>query len=281
MKSIKAAAAMAAVAVCALFVHAETPEQIGTRLSKENDDRPTFERVKSEVTLKIYGSNGAIKFEKKMMMAAYTSNIGTEKQCEMYLTTFLSPSDDMGNAYMAFNHKTAEDEKYVYLKGIRKEKKVSGADKKLSFFGSDFANGDVSKPDFLEWNYKYLSDQKMDFKGKSFDCYVVEQTPKTPKIRSDYGYSKRILYFEKKTRMTLKMEFFDESGIKVKELRLKNFTTGNNVRNHKVYYETGIEMRNMKTGSYTELMINNPKFEDQSNLRTDIFTVQYLTRKWW
>ena len=53
------------------------------------------------------------------------------------------------------------------------------------------------------------------------------------------------------------------------------------MRGEKVFYETGIEMKNVKTGSRTELLFIEPKFEAEANIRTDIFTTEYLTRRWW
>lgn len=259
----------------------ETPEEIGTRLMKINDDRPVFERVKNKVMLNIYSSSGELKFKKSLIMGAYTENMGTPNQCEKYISYFIAPPDDAGNSYLALNYKTKPDEKYLYLKGIRKVKKVTGADKKLSFFGSDFTNGDVGKPDFYEWKYKFLGEEKVEFKGKEFLCNVVECVPASDKIKSDLGYSKRVIYTEKKTLLTLKMDYYDESGIRCKQLRLISFTTGTNVKGEKIYYETGIEMKNLKTGSRTELLMPEPKFEAASNIRPDIFTTEYLTRRWW
>ena len=259
----------------------ETPEEFGTRLLKQSDDRPVFERVRNKITINIYGASGELKFKKSMIMAAYTEKIGTPDQCEKYISYFLSPADDMGNSYLSYNYKNAPDEKYLYLKGIRKVKKVTGADQKLSFFGSDFTNGDVGKPNFDDWTYRYDGEQKVDFKGKAWDCYVVICKPRTLKIRMDLGYSKRVIYIEKKTMLTLKMDYFDELSIHNKELRLISFTTAPNVRGQKVFYETGIEMKNVKTGSRTELLMSETLFEAATNIRPEIFTTEYLTKKWW
>lgn len=268
-------------AVCLPQAYTETPEEIGTRLMKRNDDRPVFERVKNKVVINIYNTAGELKFKKSLIMGAYTENMGTPNQCEKYISYFMAPPDDMGNSYLALNYKNKPDEKYLYLKGIRKVKKVTGADKKLSFFGSDFANGDVGKPDFLEWKYRLIGEDKIEFKGKIFDCNMIECLPRDEGIKRDTGYSKRIFFLEKKTGLTLKIDYYDEAGIKCKQLRLLSFTTAPNVRGEKVFYETGIEMKNVKTGSRTELLFIEPKFEAEANIRTDIFTTEYLTRRWW
>ncbi|OHD63347.1 MAG: hypothetical protein A2176_00110 [Spirochaetes bacterium RBG_13_51_14] len=259
----------------------ETTVEMGTRLMKMNDDQPIFQKVKGDAMLNIYGSTGVLKFQKKLVMATYTENMGTPSEKENYICYFLAPADDAGNAYLMYNFKALADIKYAYLKGIRKAKKVTGADKKLSFFGSDFTNGDLGKPDFTECNYNYLGDRQIIFKGKPFNCYMIESIPKTDEIMRDTGYGRKITYLEKKTLLTLLLEFYDENKIKAKELRLLRFTSLKNMKGQMVFYYTGYEMKNLKRGTKTELLFNNMKFEQEANISPNIFTVEYMTRKWW
>jgi hypothetical protein len=259
----------------------ETAEEKGIRLMKMNDDQPTFQKYKGEAVIKIYGSAGDLRFQKKIVLASYTENWRTPNEKENYISYFMEPADDAGNSYMMYNFKNQPDIKYVYLKGIRKAKKVTGADKRLSFFGSDFTNGDMGKPDFTECNYKYLGDERIDFKGKLFDCYVIESIPKTDEIKNDTGYGRKVTYLEKKTLLTLRFDYFDEHKIKIKELKLLSFLSRNNVRGQKVYFYTGYEMKNAKRGTKTELLFKNLKFEDEANINPNIFSVEYMTRKWW
>jgi hypothetical protein len=281
MKFSKLIAAIAFVFTFSLVAFPETPAEMGYRIAKANDDRPVFEKVKAKGTLVIYGSSGEVKFQKVILMGTYTTNMGTPNYCEKYLAYFMAPADDQGNSYMMYHYKNQADVKWAYLKGIRKAKKVTGADQKLSFFGSDFSNADAQKPNFLQWNYKYIGDEKVTFKGKVFDCYMIEALPKTNAIKSDQGCGRRVSFFEKKSLLTLRLDFYDENMIKIKELRLLSFTTKNNIKGQKVNYETGLEMRNLKTGSKSQLLFSDLKTEEESNLRTDIYTEQYLTQKWW
>ncbi len=259
----------------------ETPEEMGARLMKMNDDRPVFEKLKAKGTLVIFSSGGEVRFKKMIQIGVYTTNMGTPQFCEMYIAYFMAPADDQGNSFMMYHYKTQPDIKWVYLKGIRKAKKVTGADKKLSFFGSDFTNGETGKPNYQEWKYKYLGDDKVTFKGRTFDCYKVESVPRDKSIMNEYGCGRMVSYFEKKSLLTLQRDHYDENLIKIKELRLLSFITKPNIKGQKVNYETGIEMKNVKTGSKSHLLFSDVKTEGEANLRTDIFTEQYLTQKWW
>jgi len=248
---------------------------------KMNDDQPIFQKVKGEAVLKIYGSTGDLRFQKKMVMASYTENMGTPAEKENYICYFLEPADDNGNSYLMYNYKTQADIKYAYLKGIRKAKKVTGADNRLSFFGSDFTNGDIGKPDITEWTYNSLGEEKIIFKDKPFDCYAIESLPKNDEVLRDKGYGRIVTYIEKKTLLTLRMEYYDENKIKTKEMKLLSFVSQNNVKGQKVYYYTGYEMKNVKRGTRTELLFKNMRFENEANINPNIFSVEYMTRKWW
>lgn len=261
-----------------------SPVEMGTSLAKKNDSQPKFEKVKADIILKIYGKDGRMKFIKKMIIAQYTEHIGTTRQKENSISYFKEPADDRGNSYLAYDYKNREDVKFVYLKGIRKAKKVAGASKKLSFFGSDFYNNDMGFPDYNDYNYRYLGKKKLSFKGKMFECDMVEAKPKTESIKNENGYGKKISYFinvNKRSMLTLKIDYFNEKMEKIKVFSLKSFLAKKNKRGETVFYTTGIEMKNVQRGSRTLLLIRNIKVEGDANIRTDIFTEQYLLRKWW
>jgi hypothetical protein len=269
---------------CLLFAgitYAETDMQKGIRLAQMYDRMPTFGRVKAYITLRIFDGSGNIRFSKKMRMASYTENLGASNEVEKFIAYFTEPADDLGNSMLFYNYADKADEKFMYLKSIRKTKKVAGADKKLSFFGSDFSNAEVSMPEFQDYTYRFLRDDKMTFKGKELDCYVIEALPKTPIVASDMGYGKKTMFLEKSTLIMMKTEYYNERMEKFKEMRLVSFITKNNVQGKKVYYNTGIEMKNVKKGTKSVLVFSDYLFEEDSGISDRIFNIDYLTRKWW
>jgi hypothetical protein len=278
---------LTSVVTCFIFIvyagilHAETDIQKGTRLALVYDRMPTFGKVKATITLRIFDRSGNIRFSKKMRMASYTENLGASNEAEKFIAYFTEPADDLGNSMLFFNYADRADEKFMYLKSIRKTKKVAGADKKLSFFGSDFTNAEVSMPEFQDYTYRYLRDDRITFKGKELDCYMIEALPKTPVIASDMGYGKKIMYLEKSTLIMMRTEYYNERMEKYKEMRLVSFITKNNVQGKKVYYNTGVEMKNVKTGAKSVLAFSDFLFEEDSGVSDRIFNLDYLTRKWW
>src|SRR4030043_12705 len=125
------------------------------------------------------------------------------------------------------------------------------------------------------------ADDMAPFKGKEIECYMVECLPKSPQVKYDLGYGKKIMYFEKKTLLEMKTEYYDENMVKWKEQNILSFITKNNVRGQKVYYTPGSEMRNVQTGTKSRISFSDFLFEEDAKIDHDIFTLEYLTRKWW
>ena len=284
MKHIKSLLTLLALFGIVLNGYSESDVAKGERIARQNDQQPKFQKMKGETALNIYGNDGKLKFKKVLIIGQYIENMGKENEIEKSMSYMKSPADERGNAYMALNYKNKPDVKIVYLKGIRKAKKVAGATKKSSFFGSDFYINDMGYPDISECNYKYLGKEKVQFKGKPFECLVVEATPKTDKIKSETGYGRKVSYMvpvTDKSFLTLKLDYYDENLKKIKVLSLLSFLKGKNVRGETVFFTTSLEMKNVQRGTKTILEMQNMKFEKDADLRTDIFTEQYLTRRWW
>ena len=121
-------------------------------------------------------------------------------------------------------------------------------------------------------------------KGKDFDCMVIEALPKNDTIKNETGYGRKVGYLVKvneKSFLTLKLDYYDENLKKLKELTLISFLTGKNVKGETVFFTSSIELKNVQRGTRTILELKNLKFEGDADVRSDIFTEQYLTQKWW
>jgi hypothetical protein len=284
MKLLKIFCAVLFVSLLSQSLYTETDIEKGTLLMVKNNLQPRFQKVQVDIVLEIYSSDGKLNFVKKMIVAQYIENQGKMNQIEHSISYFKEPADDRGNAYLAHDYKYKEDVKIAYLKGIRKAKKITGATRKGSFFGSDFANDDMGYPDLSEFNCKFLRMEKCYFKGKEFNCHVIEAIPKSKKLVSDIGYGRKVTYLlqvNNKSFLTIKLEYFDENLKKLKVLTLKSFITKKNIYGQTVFYTTGLEMRNVQKGTWTNLKMKNVRIENQAKFKTNIFSEQHLTKRWW
>ena len=262
---------------------AETPEEKGYRIMEAIEALPVVERSLSENIFKIYDAQGKLVFTKKARSASFVENYKEPKnRLSRAISYFYSPSDDKGNAALITEIAGKDDDQWLYLKGLRKPKRVLGSDKSSSFMGSDFSNGDVSPPDLDESNYKWIITEPVNFKGKSIKTEKIEIIFKNAKKREDYGYSKSIAWVHSTSGIIFKAEIYDLQNQLYKTLALKSFKVSKNRDNKKVFTATGLEMKNVLKGTRTIMKISKLRTESKAKSVTpDIFSLQYLTRKWW
>ncbi|NQU62723.1 MAG: outer membrane lipoprotein-sorting protein, partial [SAR324 cluster bacterium] len=174
---------------------AETPQEKGQRIAETVDAHPALEKMIAETVLHIYDAQGQRIFSKKSRMATFTENFrDPKKRLRRSLSYFFSPADDKGNGALMIEIQGDDDDQWLYLKGLRKPKRVLGSDKSTSFMGSDFSNGDVAARDMEDYNYTWLSTETIPFKNKNLTVEKLESTFKSKQRSEDYGYSKSIAW---------------------------------------------------------------------------------------
>lgn len=262
---------------------AETPAEKGRRLMETIDSLPVMEKMTMETVLDIYDGQGKKIFSKKSRAATFNLNFrDKEKRLMRNIGYFYAPADDKGNASLMIEIADSDDDQWVYLKGLRKPKRIVGSDKSSSFMGSDFSNGDVGARDIDDSDYVWLAAEKVPFKGKSITTEKIESTFKNRQKAEDYGYSKTIVWMHPKSGLPFQMEYYDMNGQLAKKSRLLGFTVKKNRDGKKVYFPTGLEMQNVLKGTKTVMKMKNIKAEsDAKKVNPGIFKIEYMTRRWW
>ena len=262
---------------------AESPEDKGYRIMKGIDQLPVIEKVNSDAIFKIYDSQGKLVFTKKSRSASLTSDYNDpDKRLTKSISYFYAPADDKGNGALMIENTVGDDDQWIYLKGLRKPKRVIGSDKSSSFMGSDFSNGDVSARDLDDSNYRWLGTETISFKGKKIKVEKIQSVFKDKKMREDYGYSKAIAWVHPKTGLVFKGEMYNLNGQLQKMMKMNSFTIKKNRDGKKVFLVTGMEMKNVLKGTKTMMETQNIKVEKHTRKITPaVFTTSYLTRKWW
>lgn len=120
---------------------------------------------------------------------------------------FLSPADIKGTAVLTIEN-TAEDDIWVYLPALKKVRRLSAANKKDAFVGTDFSYGDVLGHRVEDWNQKFVRKDVLD--GKP--VIVIESTPKTPEVAANSGYSKRLSWLRATDAVDLKTDYYGPDG---------------------------------------------------------------------
>lgn len=278
---------IAVLAICvglASTTYAETPEEKGWKIMKAVDNLPTFEKSQSETIFKIYDAQGSLLFTKKARSASLATNYqDPDKRLSNAIMYFYAPADDKGNgALMIEKPGDEEDDQWMYLKGLRKPKRVIGSDKSSSYMGSDFTNGDLARGDFDEYNYKWLASEKIKFKKKTLKVEKIEIAFKDKKQREDYGYSKMVSWVHPQSGLIIKGEKYNLDGQLNHRMNLLSFTIKKNKVGKKVFMITGMQMSNLLKGTKTIMEMKKLKVEKQvKKIKPSIFALEYLTRRWW
>ncbi len=264
-------------------LQAETPQEKGQKIMEKLDKLPVLEKIISESVMHIYDTQGKKIFSKKSRTASYTENFRDHnKRLKRSLSYFFSPADDKGNGALMTEIEGDDDDQWLYLKGLRKPKRVLGSDKSSSFMGSDFSNGDVAARDIDDYNYTWLGTEKIKFKKKNLTVEKIESTFKNKQLGADYGYSKTVAWIHAKSGLPFKTEMYNLNGQLSKTMRLLSFSVKKNRDGKKIFMPTGIEMKNALKGTKTVMKLKNIKTgKKAAKIKPSIFKVDYLTRRWW
>jgi len=262
---------------------AQSPAEKGRQLMEQVDALPTIEKMLADTELDIYDAQGALLFSKQSRTASFVKNFRDSKnRLARSISYFYAPADDKGNGALLIENKDGEDDQWVYLKGLRKPKRIIGSDKSSSFMGSDFSNGDVAARDIDDSNYTWLGSDKVRFKNKLIPVEKIEGSFKDPQMREDYGYSKSIVWMHVQSGLPFKIEIYNLNGQLFKQATLLAFTIQTNKDGKKVFIPTSLEMKNVIKGTKTIMVQKNIKTEAAAEqVKPEIFRVDYLTRKWW
>ena len=190
----------------------------------------------------------------------------TESKLNKIMMVFTKPRDIKGTGELTWEQTERDDDQWLFLPALRKEKRISSSGKKNRFMGTDFAFEDLRPEDLTAHQYKLIGNEKID--GK--DCFLIEAFPSTKKEKKESGYSKRRLWVRKDIFFTIKKEYYDRKGKirKIEEARNPESITGS------VWRSSDITMQDLKKKHKTILVIKSRAAN--TGLKESFFTLRKL-----
>ena len=189
----------------------------------------------------------------------------------MRMTRFMSPPDVRGTVSVLIEHANKDDDIWIYLPALKKVRRLVASNKKDSFIGTDFSNGDVIGYKVNEWNYKLLKEEALD----GLACYVIESIPKNEEIKNNTGYSKQITWIRKDNLMSVKSESFNEAGEILKTITFSDVQLVDVKRGK--WQAMRLEANNLQTGHRTVIKFENFKVNQQ--VKDEFFTTRYMEKE--
>lgn len=189
-----------------------------------------------------------------------------ESDGDMVLITFLSPGDVNGTALLNYTNRNQDDERWLYLPTLNRVKRIASQNKSGPFMGSDFSYEDLSSQETDKYTYKFSHEERLD--GQ--DCFVVERKPKDP----DTGYSRQLVWYDKKAYRIYKIEFYDRKDSLLKTQINSKFK----LFSDSFWYPMNIAMSNHQREQSTELIYREFK-TDQHLEQRDFHPAQLSHRR--
>ncbi len=179
---------------------------------------------------------------------------------QQFYVYFHRPADVNKMAFLVWKHLDKDDDRWLYLPALDLVKRISSADKRTSFVGSDFFYEDVSG--------RHIADDKHEVAKTTKNYYVLKHTPKDPKSVEFAYYT---TWIHRGTFVVVKTEYYDAQGKKYREYAAEAVETIDGFPT-----VTKARMSDLRTGGYTILEYKKVKYN--VGLPKEIFTERYLRK---
>lgn len=255
----------------------------GHEIMKAINDLPVMEKVYIEAELRIYDKQDNLLFTKKFRSAQYFEDFqNPDDRLQRSINYFYAPADDQGNGAMNFEHPDSDDdEQYLYLRQTRKARRIIGSAKKDDYFGSDFSLADVVRRRYPDYNFRYLGDDTVEFKGREIAVKKILSQHKDPQKVQDWGEGKSVLWVHPASGLVFKAERYNTQMQLEKVMTLEAFTKATNKNGKPVYLVAALQMRNVNRGTRSVFVVRDRRYENEAGFSTDIYTTDSFTKQWW
>jgi len=222
---------------------------------------------KGKVTMVIKDNQNRIRKREFNMLR---KNSDSRDQDQKYYVFFQAPADVRKMVFLVHKHAVLEkdDDRWLYMPSLDLAKRIASGDKRTSFVGSDFLYEDISGRSPAEDEHELV---------KTTDKYYILKN--VPKQSGSVEFEYYLAYIDKKTFVSMKMEFFREGGRlyrvveseKVEEIQAEE-------NGKKVTYPTVVlsVVRDLESDSQTEMTFSDIQYN--IGISDKIFTERYLRR---
>src|SRR3990172_6815291 len=221
---------------------AASAELSGTDIMTRVDQREVGKDESSEVTMRLVTKGGEERVRKLNMLSKGKSN--TKK----VLIHFLEPADVRGVGFLVWRHPNKDDDRWLYLPSLHMVRRISAADRRASFVGSDFVYEDVAGRDVDQDKHALTGSESVG--GQ--DCYVVKSAPRDPRS-AEFDY--KVSWVRKDNFVVVQEKYYDRQGNP-----LKQFTVDDLDKIQGIWTVRKDTMRNLQTGHYTVVTWDKVKY---------------------
>lgn len=177
---------------------------------------------------------------------------------------YLAPADVRGTKFLSINEKGQENQMWLYMPALGRERRVASHMTGDSFMGTDFTYDEIGGN--FNYDEDYTAQRLADQKEQDVDCYVLDLKAKNATAL----YEQIQMWVRKDKLVPVKVEFYGSGKTLTKILSLGNFKM---VADELIPHS--ITMADNVKGTKTFLEIVELS---QEEINEEVFTVRYLRR---
>jgi outer membrane lipoprotein-sorting protein len=176
---------------------------------------------------------------------------------------FQRPANVAGTRFLTMDKAAGGSDRWIYLPGLGKVRRVAASESGGSFMGTDFSYDDISSTD-RDVNldtHTILREEPLN----GLSCYVIQSIP----ADSAYQYSKTITWIDKSASLIYKTEMYDRRGALSKVMEMSDFKD----QQGRI---TPMQMKiaTLAAGTSTTVYVDIMKYDDP--IPEAVFTTAYL-----
>ena len=172
------------------------------------------------------------------------------------MVEFLSPADVKGTKFLSIVEPGAEDQMWLYLPAVGRERRIAGSSAQGQFMGTDFTFEEISlnRSTWEQYTPSLLADRLVD----GVLCHIVKLAPKS----SGQSYSSLVLCVSKGDMNPVRIEFYGKGDKLQKVMTLS-------------WDPQVIRLENVAAGSTTTVKVLE---YDEGAVPDEVFTLRYLRK---
>ena len=164
------------------------------------------------------------------------------------LVVLSSPRDIDGTALLSHARILDPDDQWLYLRALKRVKRISSANKSGPFVGSEFAFEDITGQEVGKYDHRWLRAEACG----ALTCDVVERIPRY----ENSGYTRQVAWFDQTHHQIRKVEYYDRKSALLKTQTFENYKRFDD----RFWRALLFRMENHQTGKKTDLIFSDYTF---------------------
>lgn len=268
MKLIKfAAAAILAAAVSASAFADEAYDVV-----KKFTEIDVPEYSKATMVLEIINKNGTVETRE---MTEYGSGFNVLKNVVFDIQRD-STKKYTGMRVLQAEKTNKEDDRWVYEPSLRNVRRIQMGERSGSFVGCEFTYNDMTIRKVDEDKHEMLNaNESINVNGTTYNTWKIKSVP-LKKNDIEYGY--RICWYDKKTYLPVKMEYYDkkDANLLMKTFIIEKIDNVKGITGTPYVLRRSCLITNHITGRKTRVSVKNFVFDDEKLVNKKVFTTNWL-----